>query len=83
MIVTRHALRRFVQRIRPDADEREARVVLGQAVRTCVLTPKRTDKGQTVWRVDYPAMYLVVKHDRQWGQIVVTILGPEEWSEEA
>ncbi len=76
MFITRHAKRRYMERIAPGADEREAFVVLRDAVGRARRTG-RTYQGQAVWVVDDPAMRLVSKHDSRHGMILVTVLGPE------
>lgn len=79
MIITRHAIARFQQRIQPSADEREARAVLRDASLRCVKLPDRTWHGQVVWTVDNPDMRLVTKHDAELNMIVcVTVLGPTD-----
>lgn len=77
MIVTRHAVRRFRERIRPGADEREARTVLSNAHYRWTKV-RRIDKRDTLWRVDVPAMILVVRHDPKDGQVIVSVW-PEEF----
>lgn len=77
MIVTAHAIKRFRERIRPSADEREARVVLSNACYRWAFLRRHT-KTETLWRVENPVMILIVRHDPRWGQVIVTVW-PEEY----
>lgn len=80
MIITNHAIRRLVQRLRPDLNFTEARRELEHASRNCIRAG-RTVYGQAVWNVPITGeavMRLVTKHDPEFGAVVVTVLEPEE-----
>lgn len=77
MIITKHAAQRYIDRVRPEADLREAHVVLRDAATRCKKVD-RTWRGQVVWAVDNPSMRLVTKHDPECGAVCVTVLGPDE-----
>jgi hypothetical protein len=78
MIITRHARERYVERIRPGADMREAALVLLDAADRAVNTGKRTFSGDLLWEVNNPPMFLVTKHDPEAEAVCVTVLHPEE-----
>lgn len=83
MFITHHAKLRYIERIHPGADMREAFLVLADASRRAKRTDERTYRGQCLWFVDNPTMRLVTHHDPRFGAILVTVLGPEEpWEPE-
>ena len=83
MFITRHAMRRYMERIRPGADDREALLVLKDAAMRAKRIDERTFRGQALWSVDEPDMRLVTKHDRRSGMVCVTVLHPSEpWEPE-
>lgn len=79
MIITEHAIIRYMQRIRPGADFREGREVLREASSRATQTGERTIRGHLVWTVEKPDMRFITKHDHEDNRpVIVTVLAPEE-----
>jgi hypothetical protein len=76
MFITRHAVRRYVERVAPELTERQARARLIRIQADAEPTGRRTATGETIWRVRDPDALLVSKHDRSCGAVCVTVIGP-------
>jgi hypothetical protein len=70
---TRHAVRRFIERVQATTDHRDALRILADVADQAVLLPRRTRFGQAIWRVESPAMRWITKPDGGV-TVVVTIL---------
>lgn len=78
MLITDHAADRFIQRLAPEMSRLDAKSVLRRASLRAQRMTSRTYAGQTMWSTDDArGAVLVVKHDPQQGQVVVTVLAPE------
>lgn len=78
---TRHAVRRFMERVCVTADHRDALRVLADAADQAVLLPRRTRFGQAIWRIESPAMRWITKPDAGT-TVVVTVLDAADGSED-
>lgn len=68
--VTLHAANRYLELVRPEGDQREARVVLADAVRRATPLDLQTQNGQVISRATDPEMLLITKVE---GRITVLI----------
>jgi hypothetical protein len=78
---TRHAVYRFMERVRPAASLREALTELQHLASLAMPMTRRTRYGQKLWRVDDPHMYLITKPDDD-AIVVVTIIDGIDGNEE-
>lgn len=78
MFVTYHAATRFAQRIAPEMTRDQARSHLIEAVKGAIPTGKKTDGGNPIWSIRDPDALLVTKRDSKIGDVVVTVLAPDE-----
>jgi len=62
--ITRHAVDRYIERIRPGADEREAKLVLRDAWGRCSLVEDVVRGKTRFWLVTQPDMVLVTQPDK-------------------
>jgi hypothetical protein len=78
---TTHAVERFIERVAPGTNPHQALIALKDAARTAIATTFKTRAGDSIWRVEQPAMRLVTKPDIN-GTVVVTILEGHTGGEE-
>lgn len=72
--ITRHAIERYQNRIRPDLTFQEAEQYLLASMKLAIRSPIKTHRGQTCWVIE--GAVLVTKFERN-ENIVVTILRPD------
>jgi hypothetical protein len=80
---TRHAVDRFIARVRPGLDDREALQALAVAADRAELLPEPTRHGQDVWSVPEPAMRYITKRDLGVHVVVTVVAGATGEAEEA
>jgi plasmid stabilization system protein ParE len=80
---TRHAVDRFIARVRPGLDDREALQALAVAADLAELLPEPTRHGQDVWSVPEPAMRYITKRDLGVHVVVTVVAGATGEAEEA
>lgn len=80
---TRHAVRRFIERVRATTDDREALRILADSSEQAILLPRRTRFGQAIWCVESPAMRWITKPDAGVTVVVTIIDGAAGGEDEA
>lgn len=87
---TSHAIERYVERVEPGLNYRQAVKKLPELAQRATGKKQKTDSGQQQWLVDEPRCAFITKlvEDKRAKQkihLVVTVLGPEEldaWNED-
>jgi hypothetical protein len=80
VVITRHAVSRFIKRHAPHLSEGEAKRHLEQAAATAGHLKEKTVLGQHQWQVEDPHCVLVMKQDGR-KMICVTVLPEPEIAE--
>jgi hypothetical protein len=76
-VVSDHAVKRFVERIRPSAAYEAAREMIERALDSAVRMRRRPGEALDLWWVPDPSFLLAVKADPSGAPTVVTVLPPE------